>query len=75
VVWGRISRDGRTDLHVLKRGTMTGVRYQDEIFDVYVRPYAGVVGTEFILMDDNARSHRARVVEQYLQQETIVRMD
>ena len=26
-------------------------------------------------MDDNARSHRARVVEEYLQQETIVRLD
>ena len=75
MVWGGISRDGRTDLHVIERGTMTGVRYRDEILDVYVRPYAGAVGPEFILMDDNARPHRARVVEQYLQQETIVRMD
>ena len=54
---------------------MTGVRYRNEILDVYVRPYAGAVGPEFILMNDNARPHRARVVEQYLQQETIVRMD
>ena len=75
MVWGGISRDGRTDLHVLERGTMTGVRYRDEILDVYVRPYAGAVGPEFILMDDNAHPHRARVVDQYLQQETIVRMD
>lgn len=75
MVWGGINRDGRTDLHVLERGTMTGVRYRDEILDVYVRPYAGAVGPEFILMDDNARPHRARVVEQYLEQETIVRMD
>ena len=30
---------------------------------------------QFIIMDDNARLHRARVVEEYLQQETIVRMD
>ena len=75
MVWGGISRDGRTDLHVLERGIMTGVRYRNEILDVYVRPYAGAVGPEFILMNDNARPHRARVVEQYLQQETIVRMD
>jgi transposase len=54
---------------------MTGVRYRDEILDGYVRPYAGAVGPEFILMDDNARPHRARVVEQYLEQETIVYMD
>jgi hypothetical protein len=71
MVLGGISRDGRTDLHVLERGTMTGVRYRDEILNVYVRPYAGAVGPESILMDDNARPHRARVVEQYFQQETI----
>ena len=40
-----------------------------------VRPYAGATGPDFILMDDNARPHRARVVEQYLQAETIDRMD
>jgi hypothetical protein len=75
MVWGGISKAGRTDVHVLERGTMTGVRYRDEILGVYVRPYAGAVGPEFILMDDNACTHRARLVEQYLQQETIVRMD
>ena len=41
--------------------------------DVYV--YAGAIGPQFIHMDDNARPHRARMVEDYLQQETIVRMD
>lgn len=75
MVWGGISRNGRTDLHVMGRGTMTGVRYRDEILNVYVRPYAGAVGPDFILMDDNARPHRARVVNQFLEQETIVRMD
>jgi hypothetical protein len=70
-----ISRDGRRDLHVLERGTMTGVRYRDEILDVYVRSYVGAVGPEFILMNDNTCRHRAMVVEQYLQQGTIVCMD
>ena len=46
-----------------------------EIMDVYVRPYAGAIGPQFIQMDDNARPHRARMGEDYLQQETIVRMD
>ena len=54
---------------------MTGVRYMDDILDIYARPYAGALGPQFILMDDNARPHRARVVDEYLQQETIVRMD
>jgi hypothetical protein len=40
-----------------------------------VRPYAGAVGDGFILMDDNARPHRARVVTDYLENETIERME
>jgi hypothetical protein len=71
IVWDGISRDGRRYINVLERGAMTEVRYRDEILDVY----AGTVGPEFILMDDNARPHHAKMVEQYLQQETIVCMD
>ena len=74
MVWAGISRGGRTDLLIVMRGMMTGVRHMDEILDVYVRPYAGAIGPQFILMDDKARPHRARVVEDCLQQETIVRM-
>ena len=75
MVLAGISRGGRTDLHIVMRGIITGVRYRDEILDVYVIPYAGAIGPQFILMDDNARPHRARVFEEYLQLETIVRMD
>ena len=66
---------GRTDLYVIQNGTLNGLRYRDEILDVYVRPYPGAIGPNFILMDDNARPHRARVVNEYLQNETIERMD
>ncbi|GFU17181.1 transposable element Tcb2 transposase [Trichonephila clavipes] len=31
--------------------------------DPHVRPYAAAIGNDFILMDDNARPHRARIVE------------
>ena len=75
MVGAGISRDGRTDLHTVIRGMLADLRYGDEILDVCVRPYAGAIGSQFILMDDNARPHRARVVEEYLQQETIARMD
>ena len=57
------------------RGWMTGVPYRDGILDDYVTPYAGAIGPQFIFKDDYARPHRARVVEDFLQQETIVRMD
>ena len=75
MVWAGISAQGKTDLHVIDNGTLTALRYVNEILDVYVRPYAGVVGENFILMDDNARAHRARITDQYLEQATIVRME
>jgi transposase len=55
---------------VLKRGTLTGQQYIDDILHNQVRLFAGAVGDQFILMDDNARPHRAGVV-----QESIERMD
>ena len=66
---------GKTDLHVIDNGTLTALMYVNQILDVYVRPYAGAVGENFILMDDNARAHRARITDQYLEQATIVRME
>ena len=75
MVWAGISAQGKTDLHVIDNGTLTALRYVNEILDVYVRPYAGAVGENFILMDDNARAQRARITDQYLEQATIVRME
>ncbi|GBN40898.1 hypothetical protein AVEN_50296-1 [Araneus ventricosus] len=63
--------DGRTPLHVCERGTVTGVRYRDEILEPYVRLFRGAVGPEFILMDDNARPHRALLVDEFLESEDI----
>ncbi|GBM20273.1 hypothetical protein AVEN_216685-1 [Araneus ventricosus] len=70
-----IMLDGRTPLHVFERGTVTGVRYRDEILKPYVRLFRGAVGLEFILMDDNARPHRALLVDEFLESEDIRRMD
>ena len=61
--------------HIVIKGMTTGLCYRDAILDVYVRPYAGEIGPQFVLMDDNARLRHARVVEEYLQQDTIVPMD
>ncbi|GBL87031.1 Transposable element Tcb2 transposase [Araneus ventricosus] len=75
MVWAGIMLDGRTPLHVFERGTVTGVRYRDEILEPYVRLFRGAVGPEFILMDDNARPHRALLVDEFLESEDIRRMD
>ncbi|GFW99065.1 transposable element Tcb2 transposase [Trichonephila clavipes] len=75
LVWAGISLGGHTDLHVFHGGTVTGLRYRDEILDPYVRPYAAAIGNDFILMDDNARPHRARIVEEYLEDHGFERME
>ncbi|GFU59858.1 transposable element Tcb2 transposase [Trichonephila clavipes] len=66
---------GHTDLHVFHGGTVTGLRYRDEILDPYVRPYAAAIGNDFILMVDNARPHRAGIVEEYLEDHGLERME
>ncbi|KFM69592.1 hypothetical protein X975_23182, partial [Stegodyphus mimosarum] len=48
--------------------------YRDDILDAYVRSYAGTIGNAFLLQDDKARPHRARIVHDYHQQETIMRV-
>ena len=75
MVWGGISLGGRTALHVLARGSLTAIRYRDEILRPLVRPYAGAVGPGFLLMQDNARPHVAGVWQQFLQEEGIDAMD
>ncbi|GFV84460.1 transposable element Tcb2 transposase [Trichonephila clavipes] len=64
-----------TDLHIIRNGTLTGRRYADEILQPHVIPYAGAIEDSFVFQDDNARPHRARLVENMLEAETIQRME
>ncbi|GFY02258.1 transposable element Tcb2 transposase [Trichonephila clavipes] len=75
MVWGGISLGGRTDLHIIRNGTLTGRRYADEILLPHVIPYAGAIGDSFVFQDDNARPHRDHMVENMLEAETIQRME
>ena len=75
MVWAGISTQGKTYLHVIDNGTLTTERYVNEILDVHVCPYAGAICPDFILMDDNAHAYRARIINQYLEQAAIVRLD
>ncbi|GFV78250.1 transposable element Tcb1 transposase [Trichonephila clavipes] len=47
------------------------VRYRDEVLKPIVGLYAAAVGPTFVLMDDNARPHRADIVDDYLDSEGI----
>ncbi|GFV34641.1 transposable element Tcb1 transposase [Trichonephila clavipes] len=74
LVWGGIILGSRTDLHV-HIVTMTGHIYRDVILEQHVRLFRGTMGAEFLFMDDNARPHRANIVDECLQSEDITRMD
>ncbi|GFV77168.1 transposable element Tc1 transposase [Trichonephila clavipes] len=54
MVWAGIMTNGRTRLHVVANGTMTGQRYIDEVLLPHVRLFRGAVGDKFVFMDDNA---------------------
>ena len=75
MVWGGVCLRGRTELHVMAAGTLTAVRYRDEILDSIVRPFAGAIGNNFILIQVNARPHTARLTMDYLYHEDIEVMD
>ena len=63
-----------TDLHIFKRRSVTAVPYRDEVLEPIVILYAAAVGPTYVLMDDNARPHRAAIVYDYLESEGIARM-
>ncbi|GFS97822.1 transposable element Tcb1 transposase [Trichonephila clavipes] len=74
LVWGGIIFGSRTDLHV-QSVTITGHIYRDVILEQHVRLFRGAMGAKFLFMDDNARPHRANIVDECLQSEDITRMD
>ncbi|GFV36494.1 DUF4817 domain-containing protein [Trichonephila clavipes] len=66
--------NGRTCLHVVANGTMTGQRYIDEVLLPHVRLFRGAVGDKFVFMDDNATCHRTLAVQDCLDSEGIQRI-
>ncbi|GFX68253.1 transposable element Tcb2 transposase [Trichonephila clavipes] len=75
LVWGGIILDGRTELHIFDRESVIGERYCEEVLLPHVRLFRGVIGSDFIFMDDNARPHRTLAVEELLESEDITQMD
>ncbi|GFX18768.1 transposable element Tcb1 transposase [Trichonephila clavipes] len=74
LVWGGIILGSTTDLHAQSL-TMTGHIYRDVILKQHVRLFRGAMDAEFLFMDDNARPHRANIVDECLQLENITRVD
>ncbi|GFW13179.1 transposable element Tcb1 transposase [Trichonephila clavipes] len=74
MVWAGIMINGRTRLHVVANGTMTGQRYIDKVLLPHVRLFRGAVGVKFVFMDDNATCHRTLAVHNCLVSEGIQRL-
>ncbi|GFU77180.1 transposable element Tcb2 transposase [Trichonephila clavipes] len=74
MVWAGIMINGRTRLHVVANGTMTGQRYIDEVLLSHVRLFRGAVGDKFVFMDDNETCHRTLAVQDCLDSEGIQRL-
>ncbi|GFV09885.1 transposable element Tc3 transposase [Trichonephila clavipes] len=66
--------NGRTRLHVVANGTMTGQRYIDEVLLPHVRLFRGAVGDKFVFVDDNATCYRTLAVQDCLDSEGIQRL-
>lgn len=67
--WRGISLHAKTELAYIPTGNLGGLtaqRYIDEVLDEHVVPYAGFIGDNFLLMQDNARPHTAEIVQNYL---------
>jgi hypothetical protein len=72
MIWGGITMRSRTDLVVIN-GNLTGQRYIDKVLQPVVVPF--LRQNNAILQDDNARTHRAARVQQYIQQRNIQHID
>lgn len=73
MVWAGISLEARTELCLLQRHSLDAIGYI-EILQEYVVPFAPFIGEGFLLMQDNARPHTARIVTQYLDEVGIERL-
>lgn len=72
--WAGIMYGRRTPL-IAVQGNLRVTQYRDMILQPIVQPYCQHVGDKFVFQDDNARVHRACLVNIFLQQAGINRME
>ncbi len=67
MVWGSIQYDVKMELHVCGGAALRAETYCEEILLNHVVPFAPFVGENFLLQQDNARTHVARVTRDFLE--------
>lgn len=72
--WGGIMYNGRTEL-VRVPQTLNAHFYVENVIRPIIYPLRQQIGINFIFMDDNARPHRARIVQAALTEGGIARMN
>ena len=70
MVWGGIMMNTKTDL-VLVRGKMTAIRYEREILQPVLLPFAREYGPELLYMHDNAKPHTAEIISEWFENHNI----
>ena len=65
MVLGGITMTGRTECHICQ-ANVTGLCYRDNVTEAIVVSYTRLHGNDLNFQDDNARTHRARVVQDHL---------
>lgn len=63
-IWSEIAVRGSTNFHIFSRGTMTAVRYRDDILVHYVELFLSAMGPDYVFMDENIQVHRAHNANQ-----------
>ena len=74
VAFGAFSLHHRTPLYHVQ-GNLNGLRYRNGILRPLAVPTLQQIGPMAVYQDDNARPHRARVVNDFLQQSGVNRME
>ena len=74
MVWAGVSIGGPTVLYIIQCAPLTAARYRDEILRPFVVPYTGAIADSFVFKDDNARLHRAGLVDDMMEEEGIESM-
>lgn len=70
MVWAGIRIGARTEL-IWIRGSMTALKYRNEVIEPVIIPHRVQIGQEFQLMHDNAPPHTARLVSAALQEHDV----
>ena len=74
MVWAGILTHRRTELHIV-HGNTNAINFRENVLQPIVLPIANLMGAGFILMDDNARPHRAMIIATVLMANHIERME